>query len=70
MRERRSLLLIVTVLVWLASDLVVAQSPLRTPWGAPDLQGVWTGSTMTPLERRPEHAGKDVLTEEEAAALE
>jgi len=25
---------------------------------------------MTPLERRPEHAGKDVLTEEEAAALE
>ena len=70
MRERRSLLLIVTVLFWLASDLVVAQSPLRTPWGAPDLQGIWTGSTMTPLERRPEHAGKDVLTEEEAAALE
>jgi len=25
---------------------------------------------MTPLERRPEHAGKDVLTEEEAASLE
>ena len=52
------------------SDSVVAQSTLRTPWGAPNLQGVWTGSTMTPLERRPEHAGKDVLTEEEAAALE
>ena len=70
MRERSSLLLIVTVLVWLAPDFVVAQSPLRTPWGAPDLQGIWTGSTMTPLERRSEHAGKAFLTEEEAAALE
>ena len=23
----------------------------RTPWGQPDLQGVWTNSTTTPLER-------------------
>jgi hypothetical protein len=23
----------------------------RTPWGHPDLQGVWTNSTTTPLER-------------------
>ena len=70
MRKRCSVLLTVAVVAWSLSDSVVAQSTLRTPWGAPDLQGVWTGSTMTPLERRPEHAGKDVLTEEEAAALE
>ena len=70
MRKRCSALLTVAVVAWSLSDSVVAQSTLRTPWGAPDLQGVWTGSTMTPLERRPEHAGKDVLTEEEAAALE
>ncbi len=70
MRKRCSVLLIVAVVVWSLSDSVVAQSPLRTPWGAPDLQGTWTGSTMTPLERRPEHLGKAVLTEEEAAALE
>ncbi len=70
MRKRCSVLLTVAVVAWSLSDSVVAQSRLRTPWGAPDLQGVWTGSTMTPLERRPEHAGKDVLTEEEAAALE
>ena len=70
MRKRCSVLFIVAVVAWSLSDSVVAQSTLRTPWGAPDLQGVWTGSTMTPLERRPEHAGKDVLTEEEAAALE
>ena len=70
MRKRCSVLFIVAVVAWSLSDSVVAQSPLRTPWGAPDLQGTWTGSTMTPLERRPEHLGKAVLTEEEAAALE
>ena len=43
---------------------------LRTPWGAPDLQGIWTGSTLTPLERPQELVGKEFLTEEEAAALE
>jgi hypothetical protein len=42
----------------------------RTPWGAPDLQGTWTGSTLTPLERPAEFAGKPVLTADEAAALE
>src|SRR5712671_2659640 len=42
----------------------------RTPWRAPDLNGVWTGNTMTPLERPVKYANKPVLTEEEAAALE
>ena len=42
----------------------------RTPWGAPDLTGTWTGSTLTPLERPAEFADKPVLTVEEAAALE
>jgi hypothetical protein len=35
--------------------------------GQPDLQGVWTNSTLTPLERPAELAGKQVLTEQEAA---
>ena len=42
----------------------------RTPWGAPDLQGVWDYRTMTPLERPRELAGKETLTAEEAAAYE
>src|SRR5881628_2150520 len=42
----------------------------RTPWGDPDLTGIWTGSTITPLERPPEFATKEFLTEQEAAALE
>ncbi len=41
----------------------------RTPEGRPDLQGLWTMATFTPLER-PEHlAGKEFFTEEEAAEL-
>jgi hypothetical protein len=37
----------------------------RTPWGHADLQGVWTNSTTTPLERPADLADKAVLTEEE-----
>ena len=42
-----------------------ARSGPRTPWGHPDLQGVWTNSTTTPLERPADLADKPVLTEEE-----
>ena len=42
----------------------------RTPDGQPDLQGFWNNSTLTPLERPKELAGKQVLTEEEAAAYQ
>ena len=43
---------------------------LRTGWGDPDLQGVWTYKTITPLERPAELADKRVLTDEEAAIFE
>ena len=42
----------------------------RTPWGAPDLQGVWDFRSLTPLERPAALADKPFLTEEEAAKLE
>lgn len=42
----------------------------RTPWGAPDLQGQWTGSTITPLERPARFAGRTHLTAEEASSME
>jgi len=41
----------------------------RTAWGDPDLQGVWTYATMTPLER-PRDVTKAVFTEQEAAEFE
>jgi hypothetical protein len=38
----------------------------RTADGHPDLQGIWTNATLTPLERPANLAGKEVLSEEEA----
>jgi hypothetical protein len=43
-----------------------AWTPPRTPWGDPDLQGVWNDATSTPLQRPSARAGKDVLSDEEA----
>ena len=48
-----------------------AQRPTvpRTPWGDPDLQGVfWNYGTNTSLQRPPQDAGREWLTEEEALA--
>ena len=44
-------------------------APPRTPDGQPDLQGFWTNSTYTPLER-PKNVTKEFYTPEEAAAAE
>jgi hypothetical protein len=38
----------------------------KTPWGDPDLQGVWNDATSTPLQRPGAVGAKDVLTDEEA----
>ncbi len=42
----------------------------QTPWGHPDLQGVWTNVGVTPLERPSEFGDRALLTDEEIAALE
>ena len=47
-----------------------AGSPPRTPWGAPDLNGVWDFRTLTPFERPSELADQEFFTHEEAAAFE
>jgi hypothetical protein len=59
-----------TVLV-LAADLAAQSRPYRaprTPDGQPDLQGFWTNSTYTPLER-PDGVGKAFYTPAEAEAV-
>lgn len=45
-----------------------AWTQARTPDGQPDLQGFWTNSTYTPLER-PKNVAKEFYTKEEAAQL-
>jgi len=44
-------------------------TPSRTAWGDPDLQGVYTFSTQTPVERPKELAGKAFYTEAELKEL-
>ena len=68
----RSTLVVVAAVLILGPALAVAQPSgvPRTPWGAPDLQGVWDFRTLTPMERPDELADTQVLTAEEAAQFE
>ncbi len=47
-----------------------ALSAQRRPERHPDLQGLWTNSTATPLERPEDYAGRTLFTPEEAAEFE
>lgn len=73
------------ILVSLAPVLVRAQAPKptttgtaaantgtapRTPWGVPDLQGIWSNQAVTPLERPKELGTREFLTDAERAARE
>ena len=37
-------------------------SAVKTPWGEPDLQGIWTDETDTPLQRSPKYASQEFFT--------
>jgi hypothetical protein len=36
---------------------------LKTPWGEPDLQGIWTDETDTPFQRSPKYANQEFFTD-------
>ena len=74
--SRRSLgMVMVMMVVWLAPAPVAGQNPtaatdaaaLRTPWDDPDLQGIWSYATITPLQRPAALTGRKFLTDEEVA---
>src|SRR2546429_9547756 len=44
-------------------------SPPRTPWGDPDLQGVWDYQSRIPMQRPAQFKDKPTLTEAELAQL-
>ena len=62
-------LLVALAVTPLAGQGGAARAVPATPWGDPDLQGVWEYWTFTPLEKPSELAGKDELTDEEAALI-
>src|SRR5437879_7677750 len=40
---------------------------LKTPWGEPDLQGLWIDETDTPLQRPAKYADQEFFTEAQRA---
>src|SRR5690242_17888576 len=75
MRQRFSTGTLVLILALAAVAAAQSQpaktfAPPRTPWGDPDLQGVWPGTEMVgvPLQRPPQFGSRNVLTEEEFQA--
>ena len=71
---RRSLALAGATFAIVVATLLIATgqsaTSTTTPWGDPDLQGIWTDVYDTPLQRPARFAGREFLTEEEVAALD
>jgi hypothetical protein len=63
---------VVTVPVSRSSSQAAAGSAmgLKTPWGEPDLQGIWTDENDTPLQRLPKFADQEFFTEAQRAELD
>ena len=62
---------LVALALWFAAPAGAQTSKApKTPWGKPDLTGLWDFRTITPLERPANLADKEFLTEAEAAQLE
>jgi hypothetical protein len=58
-----------TAIAGLATQ-TLAQAALRTPWGEPDLQGIWTEEFDTPLQRPARYANQEFFTEAQRQELD
>jgi len=67
-RQPRCTLPRVALVLSFLSAPVFGETP-RTPWGDPDLQGMWVNNSATPLERPDAFQGKETLTDEELQEL-
>src|SRR5689334_11908223 len=47
-----------------------SNTTLKTPWGEPDLQGIWTEEFDTPLQRPARYANQEFLTEAQRQELD
>ena len=58
---------------WAQAQKPAASAPgaaLKTPWGEPDLQGIWMEETDTPLQRPARFANQEYFTPEQRAELD
>ena len=75
MRDRLLVLATLSFVVAVAGASVTSQTSTwaqqRTPWGDPDLQGIWTNEDSgTPRQRPAKYGDREFLTDEEVAELE
>ena len=61
---------IAIALALVASPAIAQEDVPRTPWGKPDLTGVWDFRSITPMQRPGDLGDREFLTEEEIADLE
>jgi hypothetical protein len=52
------------------SGLALNTPPLKTTWGEPDLQGIWTDEFDTPLQRPAKYADQEFFTAAQRAELD
>ena len=62
--------LLALAMIATVSGQTTSRPAARTADGHPDLQGIWTNATLTPMERPAAFAGKITLSDAEAAAYE
>jgi hypothetical protein len=70
----------VASIISVSLDQTQAQSPagtnsppvpaLKTPWGEPNLQGIWTDENDTPLQRPARYANQEFFTPQQRAELD
>src|SRR5258706_851573 len=53
-----------------ASITGTSAQTLKTPWGEPDLQGIWTDEFDTPLQRPAQYADQEFFTEAQREELD
>ena len=54
-----------TVIGQVRSNGSTAESTPKTPWGAPDLQGTWSNTTVVPFERAKEFGNREFMSDAE-----
>src|SRR5690348_17531699 len=60
----------ITVAQHSAHASAASDPALKTPWGEPDLQGIWSDESDTPLQRSPKYANQEFFTEAQRAELD